>query len=195
MAPVGGSQWTGAFMRAGRGNMRAGRDQLLAQRKDGGVADGGAGLDDQQRVPGPGPHQLGERMSFRHAGLADHVACHHQIGRPGLGQRGAGVAVPVCQPAQARMGRAELERQRTQGGIAVDQGKTLQRGKGVSRGPTRGPRPGADIEQARRRKTGPAFAQRIQACRHRGIGCRHPRQRIGERIALGPDRAEPPPAR
>jgi hypothetical protein len=50
-------------------------------------------------------------------------------------------------------------------------------------------RSGADIEQAFRSEVRPDLGEGVQAGRHRSIGRRHSRQRIGERIGLGADGA------
>ena len=169
--------------------MRAGGDQLSPQRDDPAIARGRTGLDDQQRVVGFCPHQLRECCSFRVADLADHVACDYKVGRLNVSQRGAGFAVLVGHLAQARAVPAKIKRQRAQGAVGVQQRKACQRWKSLGRCPCRRSRPGADIEQACRREIGRDFAKRVQAGAHRGVGRRHPRQRIGKRIGLGPDRA------
>ena len=70
------------------------------------------------------PTSLGQRVSLGLADLADHVACHHQIGaarsRPARrGRRRAGSRF-----AQARAVADEIERQRAQRGIGVEQGES-----------------------------------------------------------------------
>ena len=82
--------------------MRARRDQVLAQRDDPRIAGGRTGFDDEQRVAGLFPHQLGERAPFGIADLADHVARHDEVGRIRFRQRGAGFAAFVADVAQAK---------------------------------------------------------------------------------------------
>ena len=88
-----------------------------------------------------------------------------------------------------KLSRDEVERQRAQGVVGVEQRKVLQRREGFRRRPGRRARPGADIEQAFRREVRPDLDQRVQAGRDGGVGRGHPRQRIGERIGLRPDGA------
>ena len=101
VAPVRRCKRTLAVMRAGRGDMRACCDQLLAQRDDPRIARRRAGLDDQQRVAGLVPHQLGERGPFAVADSPITIARDDEVGRFGAGERGAGIAALVSDVAQS----------------------------------------------------------------------------------------------
>jgi hypothetical protein len=107
--------------------MRTRRDQLLPQRDDPAIAGGRAGFDDQQSVARFRPHQLSERAALRLACLADHVARHHKIGRFGISQCGAGFTVLVCHSLQPHAVAGEIERQRAQSAVGIEQRESLQR--------------------------------------------------------------------
>src|SRR5437868_14984434 len=95
MTPVRCGERTSAVVRAGRGNMGARDDQLLAQRDDPRVACRRAGLDHQQRVAGFGPHRLRKRLAFALAQFADHIARGHEVGWFGFGECRASLAFCV----------------------------------------------------------------------------------------------------
>ena len=92
---------------------------MLSQGEDPRIARRRAGFDDQKRVACLGPQLCGERASFCVADLADHVACHHKLGRLGTCECSAGFAPMVGHLPQACTVVAKIERQCTQGGIGI----------------------------------------------------------------------------
>ena len=89
--------------------MRAGGDQMFAQRDDSRIARRRAGFDHQQRIAGLLPHQRGQRALLGGADLADHVAGNDEVGGVGLGQRVAGFATFVTDIAQAKTLADEID--------------------------------------------------------------------------------------
>ena len=168
--------------------MRAQRDQLLAQRDDPRIAGRRAGLDDQQRVAGLCPHQLGERASLGIADLADHVARHDEVGGIRLRQRGAGFAAFVADVAQARCCRAtRSSASARKASLASSSVKRCSDGKASAAAQVAVPGPAPTSSRLVGAKSGLISTQRVQARGDRGIGRGHPRQRIGQRIGLRAD--------
>ena len=141
MAPVGRDQWTVAFMRAGRGDMRARRRSIVAAARDRGVA----GRECRARRSAACPWSWS--TSARPARVAPPRRSRRSCSWPPPDRRARSQPARRgrCRAGTSRRagatGRAELQRLRAQGGIAVDQGEDLQRGKGFGRGPARGPGP------------------------------------------------------
>ena len=128
MAPVRRSKRAFAVMRAGRRDTGAQGDRSLPQRQYSRIAGGRAGFDYQQRVAGLFPHQVGKRFLLGIADLADHVAGNHEIRGIGVGEQTAGLPRLVGHAAQARALAGEVQRQRAQGVVGVEQGRCCNDG-------------------------------------------------------------------
>ncbi len=153
------------------------------------IAGGRAGLDHDQRVARFRPHRLGELALVALAELADDVARDDEIGLRDLGEVGGGIARQITAIREARAVARQLEREPAQRGVGVEQRKILQRRKCFRRGPARGARACADVEQCFGSEVRRDLGERAQACGDGRVGRRHARQRIGERIGFRLDRA------
>ncbi len=190
MAPVGRYERAGLFVRAGRGDVGAWRDQLLAQREDARVAGRRAGLDHDQRVARFRPHRFRELALIGLAELADDVARHDEIGLRDLGEVGAGVARQIAAIGAAASCRAPVRAPaRLSVALASSRVKSCSDGKASAAAQLAVPGPAPTSSRRFRREVRRDLDQRIQAGGHGRIGRRHPRQRVGERIGLRLDGA------
>ena len=184
-----------AVMRAGRGDMGAGRDQLRAKLDDPRIACRRAGLDHQQRIAGLGPQQLGERAPFGLADFADQVARDHEIGGLGLVERAR--ASPRRQViAQSRAcSRPRSSASVAQGGVGIEQREILSEENASAAAQVAVPGPAPTSSRLSGAKSGLHLAKRVQAGGDRGISRGHPRQRVGQRIGSVRIARELPPSR